>query len=83
VSGDAQVISGEWHRSPTQIQGTRHFVTRSGIDTITIGCHTHTIKEWIKDYKKIGKKNNYTDEEIEEYGKYIRLICFLASRKSS
>ena len=74
VLGDARVSGDEWLVSPTQIQGSRHFVTHSKQNHITIGCYTFTIKEWKTNYKKIATENNYTDEQIEEYKSYIDLI---------
>ena len=32
-----------------------------------------TISEWIEQYEDIGKKNDYSDEQIKRYGKFIRL----------
>ena len=74
VSGDARVLGGVWPVSPTQIQGSRHFVTHSSPGHITIGCHNHTIQEWKKRYRDIGKNEKYTKEQIEEYGEYIKII---------
>ena len=68
ISGDA------WILSPIQIQGTRHFINESQKGFINIGCIELTIKKWMKAYKIIGKRENYTKQEIEEYGEYIKLI---------
>jgi hypothetical protein len=40
---------------------------------IQIGCECHTVKEWIKNYKKIGESNNYTTDQIAEYYEYIKM----------
>ena len=37
-----------------------------------IGCKTFSYKTWLKDYKKIGKENNYTNDEIELYGTIMK-----------
>ena len=42
-----------------------------------IDCHKHTIEYWKSNYKLIGQKENYTPEQIEEYGKYIEAIALL------
>ena len=42
---------------------------------ITIGCKTHTIIHWVMNYKEIGKSSNYSPEEIEVYGDYIKSIA--------
>lgn len=39
---------------------------------IKIGCITKRIEEWLKEYKSIGEKEKYTEEEIEEYGEFIK-----------
>lgn len=36
-----------------------------------IGCKTLPYKDWLKDYKKIGKENKYTNNQIELYGTVI------------
>ena len=35
---------------------------------VTIGCTELPLEQWLKDYKKIGKANGYTDQDIENYG---------------
>jgi hypothetical protein len=52
------------------ISGSMHSVYYHN-GKIRIGCEDHTIAKWKKDYKKIGKDNNYTDEQIAEYKRYI------------
>ena len=41
---------------------------------IKIGCMSLTPKEWVEQYKEIGVKEGYTDEEIEAYGAFIDMI---------
>ncbi len=40
---------------------------------ITIGCERHTYAEWLERYEEIGKKHNYTNDEIADYGAWIKL----------
>ena len=40
---------------------------------ITIGCERHTYDEWLERYEEIGKKHNYTNDEIADYGAWIQL----------
>ena len=40
---------------------------------ITIGCERHTYDEWLERYEEIGKKHNYTNDEIADYGAWIHL----------
>jgi hypothetical protein len=52
------------------ISGSMHTVCYYN-GKIRIGCENHTVAKWKKDYKKIGKANKYTDEQISEYKRYI------------
>lgn len=67
VSGNAQVSGDAWEISPLQIQGSKHFLTTSSHTTISIGCEKYFVQEWLQRYEEIGKKNSYTDEQIQEY----------------
>jgi hypothetical protein len=42
-----------------------------GLNEITIGCHKFTIEKWLAEYKELGKKEGYTDEQIKQYGRFI------------
>jgi len=56
------------------ISGSRHsFSYHDG--KIKIGCEHHTVKHWIENYKSIGASNNYTKEQIDEYGRYIKSVA--------
>src|SRR3990167_4905813 len=44
---------------------------------IRIGCLEHEIEKWLKEYRKIGKENKYTESEIELYGDFIKLCAKL------
>jgi hypothetical protein len=84
VYGDALVYGNAWvygdarvEKSPLLIQGTKHTITAIN-GKIKIGCEEHTIAEWLKNYAKIGEKHLYTDEQINEYHKYILLCAELA-----
>ena len=68
VFGNARVFGNAWEQSPLYIQGTRHPITNSKYGELTIGCHEHPFKYWLKHYKAIGKANGYTKEQIKEYG---------------
>ena len=41
---------------------------------VQIGCEKHSIDHWLVHYKEIGKNNEYTDKQIEMYGKALELI---------
>ena len=42
---------------------------------IQIGCENHSIEYWIENYIEIGKNHRYSDKEIEQYGKMIKLLA--------
>ena len=56
------------------IHASRHTITYWGCDAIQIGCKQYTISKWLSNYENIGRSNNYSDKEIEEYWMYIDLI---------
>jgi len=43
-------------------------------ENITIGCEFHSLEYWLIMYDVIGRENNYTESQIEEYGNYIKSI---------
>ena len=81
VSGDAQVYGDAWEKSPFQIQGTMHFVTECKIGFLQIGCSCKTLKEWLKEYKGVGKSHGFTSEQIKEYGIYIKMAISISKLK--
>ena len=44
---------------------------------------THSLDYWLQNYADIGKKHRYTDEEIEEYGQWIKSLKELKSGDKS
>ena len=43
-------------------------------DTVRIGCLSHSISYWIKNYKDIGKIQGYTEIDIEQIGILLRAL---------
>ena len=41
---------------------------------IQIGCEKRPLKEWLSDYKEIGLKHNFSEEEIDAYYQFF-LMC--------
>jgi hypothetical protein len=41
---------------------------------LQIGCYEKTFADWKKHYKAIGKTEDYTSEQIKEYGQLIDLF---------
>ena len=52
-----------------------------GLDEIKVGCQRHSIKHWLDNYVKIGKDNEYTEEQIEKYGDWIKYIAELHKKE--
>ena len=75
VSGDAQVYGNAWVLNPLTATGSKHVICLVSYTQIAIGCKVHTIVEWLKNYKAIGKANNYTAEQIAEYGELLKYLA--------
>ena len=48
---------------------------------ITIGCHKKSVAEWVEKYAEIGAHEKYTQDEIEAYGTFIKLVAQLENNK--
>ena len=55
------------------INGSKHSVTYSGNGMLSIGCHTHSIDEWIANADNIGIAEKYSTKQINEYKAYIQI----------
>ena len=65
------------------ISASQHSVSYWGYDAIQTGCKKHTISEWQKHFREIGKAEDYSEEQIDEYGFYIDLIAKLTAGGTS
>ena len=78
-------ITGSHNMTPFQLHGTRHFLNvdydDDGTTLVQIGCHRQTLTKWLKNFKDIGKTEGYSDEQIFEYGEYLKLIKKLYGTK--
>ena len=63
----------KYNKNIIQITGSKHYFLCIG-HHIWIGCEYGTIEYWKIMHEFIGKENNYSNEEIKEYYKYIK-IC--------
>jgi uncharacterized protein YjbI with pentapeptide repeats len=50
----------------------QHLASYTGLDEIVIGCHRHSLQHWLANFEEIGRANNYTNEQIEAYGNFIK-----------
>ncbi len=60
-------------KSVLSFQFEKHSAYFYGLDEIVIGCERKTISEWIEQYEDMGKKNDYSDEQIKRYGDFIKM----------
>lgn len=67
VYGDAKV-----EKSPIIIMNFKHTICITETH-IFIGCEGHTIKHWKKNIVEIGRKNNYTNNEIKKVIDYLKI----------
>ncbi|MGD9209302.1 MAG: hypothetical protein PVI90_00930 [Desulfobacteraceae bacterium] len=74
VYGYATVKDGNWNVTPFQLHGSKHFLCVCAPRILKIGCIEKNIDEWLKMYERTGRTHGYSDEEIEEYGGYIKLV---------
>jgi carbonic anhydrase/acetyltransferase-like protein (isoleucine patch superfamily) len=75
IFGQARIFDNTWEISPLQIQGTAHFLSVSSRHEITIGCERHTVTDWFEKYETIGKYYGYSEQQLLEYGQYIRMAA--------
>jgi carbonic anhydrase/acetyltransferase-like protein (isoleucine patch superfamily) len=82
VCGDARVVY-DLKLHPYYINGSEHNVNYVGHNDekpmIMIGCKIHSLEHWLENYREIGYENDYTGEQIEEYGLYLDLFKKLLS----
>ena len=53
-----------------------------GETRLAIGCQCHTLAHWRKNYKAIGKENNYSPQQIAQYGQLIKAIKSLKRQQT-
>ena len=56
-----------------RMHGSRHEINAHG-KKVSIGCHVNELSWWLEHYKAVGCKENYTPDQVEEYGQYLKLI---------
>ncbi len=52
---------------PLQILGSQHAIVVRQDGYLTIGCMHHSLTWWEEHYAAVGRKEDYTDAQIEEY----------------
>jgi hypothetical protein len=77
VFGNAQVFGDAWEKSPLQIQGTRFFFSVSSKTSLSIGCQTRTVDEWLETCESDFEEHHFTEAERVEYKLYFNLAATL------
>jgi len=62
-------------------QFKKHIAYFTGKD-LRIGCKTETLQDWQNDYEEIGKKNDYTEQEIKMYGRFIEMCIEIQNEET-
>ena len=55
------------------IRVSRHSIVAID-DDIMIGCQRMTLAEWLERFEAIGREAGYTEQQIAEYGIYLKAI---------
>lgn len=55
-----------------QIIGSAHLVIVRDYGMVTIGCHHKPLAWWEENYEAVGRKEEYTEEQITEYARHIK-----------
>jgi len=74
ISGRAQISAGKHTKSPLHIEGSKDYITVCTAEVVNVGCESYPIDFWLENAQTIGKKNNYSEEEIKEYINYFKFI---------
>jgi hypothetical protein len=56
---------------PLQILATHHAIIVRTDGYLTIGCEHHPLVWWEEHYKAVGRRENYTDDQVAEYADHI------------
>jgi hypothetical protein len=75
VYGSARVCGGKWDKSPINMQLHPYAVTNSAPGMVSIGCQSHTIKNWLMNGHEVAKEFNLTEAQIELYKAAIEFIA--------
>ncbi len=62
-----------------QFQKHQAFFTLDG--TLRIGCIAMPVSEWLLGFQEIGKKNEYTPQQIKAYGNFIKMCAEMMEEK--
>jgi len=56
-------------------QFQRHQAFYTFDDNLRIGCLNFPLHEWINKFEEIGKKENYSEQQIKAYGLFIKMCA--------
>ena len=61
---------------PLQIGGTKHHLIVKEPGFITIGCEHHPVAWWEEHYRAVGRREDYTPTQRNEYRNFIKLAKY-------
>ena len=73
LSGAKGLLNGI---TPLQISGTKHHLIVREPGYITIGCEHHPVAWWEEHYKALGRREDYTVTQRNEYRNFIALAKY-------
>ena len=59
----------------------QHDVIAFDTGQVSISCHMYDISRWLQSYRTVGKKEEYTDDEIADYGDRLELCAKWIARQ--
>ena len=62
-------------------QFEKHTAYFYGTEKLKIGCHTHPIKYWLKNYKQIGLQEKYTPKQVKMYLNFVKHCAKILKEK--
>jgi hypothetical protein len=72
LGANFNLIKGYNTISFTQQQHLAIFIYSDNFSQLQIGCYIKQLSEWFDEYKEIGIKNNYTEDEIMAYYNFMK-----------
>ena len=55
------------------VGSTSHYIVIDAPGSISVGCERHPAAWWLAHFQAVGRKHRYTDDQIAEYGLFLKL----------
>jgi hypothetical protein len=70
-----------WAKGVLRISGGRHEFIASDTGLVSVGCRAYPIARWLKSYRAVGKREDYSPAEIADYADRLRLAAAWIKRQ--